>query len=145
MSYNIRDKIKSLRRGDALQVHDLRQLGRNLTDVLALLDEIHARGAYVVQSSTGKRSDKHGVKLVADNLHLLNKGAAKRIAKANGSKGGRPKQYIKNDRDAATWHNVTKHQTDKAAAGAIGVSVATLWRNYGRSGRAKTGRPRKGK
>lgn len=145
MSDNIRDRLKQARHGEGIAVRDLRQLGRKLTDVLELIDDLHARGVYVVQKSTGIRSDRDGVKLVKANLHLLNKGAAKRIAKANGSKGGRPKLYEKNDRDEAAWHNVTKYKTDKQAAKALGVSVSTLWRTYGKSGRARSGRPRKSK
>lgn len=145
MSDNIRDRLKQARKGEGIAVRDLRSLGRKLTDVLDVIEELHERGCYVVQTTTGKRSDRHGTRLIRDNLHLLNKGAAKRIAKANGSKGGRPKLYEKNDRDEAAWHNVTKYKTDKQAAAALGVSVSTLWRTYGKSGRARSGRPRKSK
>lgn len=143
MSDSVRDKIKAMRAGDHLALRDLRQLGRKLTDVLELIGEVHAKGCYVVQVGTGKRSDTDGIGLVADNLHLLSKGASKRIAKASGSKGGAPRRYFANDRDEATWRNVTRYATDEIAAAKIGVSVPTLWRRYGKSGRSKTGRPKK--
>lgn len=145
MSDNIRDRLKAARKGEGIAVRDLRALGRKLTEVLELIDELHERGCYVVQKSTGLRSDRDGIKLVRANLHLLNKGAAKRVAKENGSRGGRPKQYHKNDADKAIWKDVVKYATDADAAAAIGVSVSTARRTYKRSGRAKVGRPRKGK
>lgn len=134
-----------MRAGDHLALRNLRQLGKKLTEVLALIQEIHARGCYVVQIGTGKRSDTDGIGLVADNLHMLSKGASRRVAKENGGKGGRPKQYEKNDRDEAIWRNVTKYATDEDAARKIGVSVSTLKRRYEKSGRAKVGRPKKQK
>lgn len=145
MSDNGRDRFKALREGEGVIVRDLRQLGTKLTEVLELIEWLHERGCYVVQKSTGVRSDKDWIKLVRANLHLLNKGAARRIAKGNGRKGGAPKQYLKNDRDEAIWRNVTKYRTDGEAAKKIGVSVSTLKRNYDKSGRAKTGRPKKPK
>lgn len=145
MSDNIRDKLKAARKGEGIAVRDLRSLGRKLTDVLELIEELHERGCYVVLKSSGLRSDKDGVKLVRSQLHLLNKGAARRVAKENGDKGGRPRQYEPNAEDRAKWKDVTAYATDEEAAKAIGASVSTLRRRYKRSGRPKSGRPRKGK
>ena len=145
MSDNIRDRLKAARKGEGIAVRDLRSLGRKLTDVLELIEELHERGCYVVLKSSGLRSDKDGVKLVRSQLHLLNKGAARRVAKENGGKGGRPRQYEPNAVDRGEWKDVTKYATDEEAAKAIGASVSTLRRRYKRSGRPKSGRPRKGK
>lgn len=58
------DLIQSLRKGDAALVSDLFVLAkavgrtdRRFSDMLEAKDEIHGRGAYIVEASTGHRSD----------------------------------------------------------------------------------------
>jgi DNA invertase Pin-like site-specific DNA recombinase len=145
MSDNIKDRLKAARKGEGIAVRDLRALGRKLTDVLALIEELHERGCYVVLKSSGIRSDKDGIRMVRSQLHLLNKGAARRVAKANGGKGGRTKEYIPNATDKAIWRDTVEYRTNNAASKAIGWSVSTIERAYGKSGRAKSGRPKKAK
>ena len=71
MSDNIRDRLKAARKGEGIAVRDLRSLGRKLTDVLQLIEELHERGCYVVLKSSGIRSDKDGIRMVRSQLHLL--------------------------------------------------------------------------
>lgn len=153
-----RDMARQRRRGDTVYVEFLELLPDPKADsgippsvdLAEALDEFACRGVVIVEIDTGHRTDSPDQLIIMRRTAVKALGAGGRsrptaVARANGSKGGRPKLYEKNDRDEAAWHNVTKYKTDKQAAKALGVSVSTLWRTYGKSGRARSGRPRKSK
>lgn len=139
----MRTSIRSLRQGDAFGVRRLSDLAKSVVEVLAVVEEIHARGAYVVDAA-GRRSDKDAVAMLADGLPYLRKGKTRREARANGKKGGRPRQARKvpHEKAEAIWHDA-RIKTDRLAAQKMGVSLSTARRDHGPSGRKKAGRPKK--
>ena len=143
MNENLRAAIRTLREGDGLPVTTLRELGKTVVEVLAVIEQVHAKGAYVVDAS-GRRSDKDAVAMISDGLPYLRKGKTKREAVAHGKKGGRPRmeRRLSHERAEAIWHDA-RIKTDKIAAARIGVSLSTARRDHGPSGRKKAGRPKK--
>lgn len=119
-----RDAVRSLRRGDVLCIEALALLPdervpgklQPAADLVEALDEIRDKGAVVLETSTGRRSDnREELKAMrADAIRALGAGgrslpSAK--AKENGGKGGR-RPTVFSDRDMeraeSVWHNLKK-------------------------------------
>jgi hypothetical protein len=83
--------------------------------------------------------------MVLDNLPRLRKGTIRKIAKVAGGKGGRPKKERKTSRERveALWFDLRIPTNKQAAAKCAGWNVTALFREFGKSGRPKVGRPRK--
>jgi hypothetical protein len=120
-----RAAVRSLRKGDELHIEalallpDERKPGKvqPAADLIEALDEIRDKGAVVVETSTGRRSDnREELKAMrADAIKALGAGgrslpSAK--AKENGGKGGRrPKQFSARDMERAelVWNAIKKY------------------------------------
>lgn len=145
MNDELKAAIRNLRSGDALSVRRLADLAKTVVDVLALVDEIHAKGAHVVDAE-GRRSDKDAVTMLRDSLPYLRKGASRRVARKTGGKGGRPlaKRAMPPEKAELIWFNSRKYRTNKDAIAAMtGWSLSAAYKAFKSSGRAKTGRPKK--
>lgn len=146
-SDDVQEIIRTLRPGDGLKVRRLADLGKTMVDVLALMDTVHGRGAYVAETSTGRRSDKHAVEMIRDSLPHLRKGMTRRKAKIAGRKGGRPREDDRRmplEKAKPIWRDTVDYKTNAAALEHMpGWSLAAANRYIGPSGRKKMGRPRK--
>lgn len=148
MRDELKSKIKALRSGDALEVRRLSDLARTLVEVLAIIDDIHARGAYVVQTPTGKRSDRDAASMISADLRYLRKGTTRRQAQATGRKGGRPKaiREMPPEKAEPIWRNIVRWKTNREAVTHMpGWSLIAAYKAFGPSGRTKRGRPKKQK
>jgi DNA invertase Pin-like site-specific DNA recombinase len=145
MADDLRTMIRRLRPGDGFTVKRVADLAVKMTDALALLDEIHSRGAHVVDAQ-GRRSDKDMVAMLRESMPYMRKGATRKQARASGGKGGRPKavREMPDEKAEPVWRNVKRYKTNIEAVAAMpGWSLAAAYKAFGPSGRDKPGRPKR--
>lgn len=144
MSDEIRNSIRNLRRGDALEVAKFSDLARTLVEALELVNEIHDKGCIVVETTTGRTSDKDLGKMISGGLRKLRKGRTHRQSVASGRQGGAPLKDREMSHEAAEkiWRNVARYRTDAIAIAHMpGWNRSAAYRRFGRSGRQE-GRPK---
>lgn len=107
--------ISMLRRGDVVHVRNLALLARPKhrtddnprLDLWAMVHAIEARGASILETSTGRRSSispQERDEMIRDALEAVTKGMKalpRRIARENGILGGRPQKWTADDVQAA--------------------------------------------
>jgi hypothetical protein len=142
MSDEFDTMVSRLRPGTAVEVEHLADLvhsgPRNLAELRRRLAAIHAKRCYVLEKSTGRRSDgKRGWEMVLDASNGLRKGLPSDVAKKNGSKGGAPRKERSMPPEKAEIHwRSLKHPTDKIALDHMtGWNKTAARRAFGNSGR----------
>ncbi len=145
------DMTKALRPGDHVMVEALALIAEPKgpavrwpsQDMRDALEEIERRGAIVIETHTGRRSDNAEQRraMIADAVRAL--GAGQRalpsdVARANGAKGGRrAKQFAPDviEKARVVWES-RKHKTYKDAAKALpkGFSMMRAFRMFGPRG-----------
>jgi len=135
-----RTAVASLRRGDFLYIEalallpDERAKGRQpAVDLINALDDIRDKGAVLIETSTGRRSDNKAelMAMRADAIKSLGAGgrslpSAK--AKANGGKGGRrPKVFSEAEmrRAELVWNSLKKYPRWEDAKAALPKDFST--------------------
>ena len=137
MKHAIDDAISSIRTGDTLKVPTLDHLGPSLVDALQRIETVHAKGAVVVETSTGLRSDRDLLAMIKGALPKLRKGTSQRVARRSGKKGGRPPKTDRlPDAEALPIWTDTAILTNAAALRRMpGWTEATAYKRLGESGR----------
>ena len=82
-------RSRQIRKGDVLRVEYLRDLGPSFAAALQRIKRVHDAGGYIVETTTGLRSDKHLPDMLIAAMPKLRKGLLPRVAAKNGAKGGR--------------------------------------------------------
>ena len=146
-----REMVAQRRRGDLVMVEGLALLAEPKSktvrwpsqDLRDALEEIERRGAIVVETHTGRRSDVPEDRRIMIELAVQALGAGQRslpsdVARANGMKAGRrKKEFTPEDIDKARhiWES-RKYKTYKQAAAALpkGFSMMRAFRMFGPRG-----------
>jgi hypothetical protein len=118
-----------------------------MRELREVLDEVHKRGAHIIETETGRRSDRasDAAMMVLDATLELKKGPPATVSKANGERSaGRPKNVDRlPDAEAKAIWISKDYATDAAAAKHMrGWSRGVAYHYFGPSGRRRTGRPR---
>lgn len=145
MRDEIRETLKALRSGDEWAVNKLTELGSTVAEVLEAISEAHAKGAIVVETSTGRRSDRDAVDMMRGSLRYLKKGKTARQARKDGGKGGRPRKERETDdvKAAAIWRDVRYATDDEALKHMPGWNRSAAIRHLKPSGRPEGRRKHK--
>jgi hypothetical protein len=118
-----------------------------LTELQDRLQAIHAQGCYVLEKSTGRKSNTRRVgDMIFDAAKKLRKGLPAKIAKDNGRKGGRPPKARETPPDVAErhWFDLLRNATDDDALKKMkGWTKSAAWRTFGPAGRPHRGRPKR--
>ena len=140
--------IETLRRGDALEVEHLRDIADTLSEMYRKLEEIHKRGAHVLEKATKRRSDKHIIAMMRDATPYLKKGLSPQQARANALiGGGRPKADREMSFEDARniWKDLDIITNEAAIRKMKGWNMSAAYRHFGKSGRPVHGRPKRKK
>jgi hypothetical protein len=148
MTSDFKLQVARLRPGDAVEVESLADLANDrgtLSELRDRLTAIHDKGCYVLEKSTGRKSNTPRVgDMIFDAAKRLKKGLPSKVAKDNGRKGGRPPKVRETPKDMAElhWFN-SRHRTDDDALIKMkGWTKSAAWRTFGPSGRPHRGRPK---
>ncbi len=144
------DLLRSLRKGDAVAVRRLSDLGNNRRELRARLDAIHKKHCHLIEIGTKRDSRKPDdlrdmIFDAADDLGQSGKGRDPAVARRNGAKGGRPRldRGISDEDAERHWFDM-RHATNEDALAHMGKwKLSGAWRKWGPSGR-KTGPRRAG-
>jgi DNA invertase Pin-like site-specific DNA recombinase len=108
------DAVRSLREGDELCVTTLDRLAGKRTLLREMIEEVHKRGAVIVELSTGRRSDDVSALpgMIAEAFEMLlrdHRHQQRRLGRKTGRKGGRkPKDDRMDEKEArAIWRDRT--------------------------------------
>lgn len=131
--------LKKINRGDTLVVWKLDRLGRSVKNLIALISELHERGAHfrsltdsIDTSSAMGRFFFHVMSALAEMEHELiveRTLAGLAAARAQGRIGGRP-QALKPQQREQISRLLTKGHSRRQLATLYGVGLSTLYRYF---------------
>jgi len=142
----VEDAIRSLREGDEFCVSTLDRAARKRSELPGLIEQVHGRGAVVVELLTGRRSDKpeDAARMVAEAFEMLlrdHKSQTRKAGRRAGRKGGRPpKDKMQKEQAEAIWFDSRIKLMRDAIAKMDGWNYRTAYNEFGPRG-VHAGRP----
>lgn len=131
--------LKRINRGDTLVVWKLDRLGRSVKNLIALISELHERGAHfrsltdsIDTSSAMGRFFFHVMSALAEmerELIVERTLAGLAAARAQGRIGGRPKALTRQEREQISRLLIKGHSR-RQLANLYGVGLSTLYRYF---------------
>lgn len=131
-----RDFLTAMRRGDHLVVDGLHRFGTSRADLLDALHMAAEKGIVIEDAKSGRTADASAAELVAEAFSVL-AGEARVPTRAEAVKrgklgGGQPIKVKGKAEKRRIWQTA---ESNAAAARLTGLTVRTLYRLFGPSGR----------
>lgn len=141
------DAVRSLREGDELCVTTLDRLTVKRTALREMIEEVHKRGAVIVELWTGRRSDDVAALpgMIAEAFEALlrdHRHQQRRAGRKTGKRGGRKKLDRMDEKEAkAIWRSLEYPEDWRALQHMPGWTQRTAYRWLGPRG-IRVGRPK---
>lgn len=126
MDQESRQKLNALRKGDWIEVGRLSELADTVKVLRQKMRLIHARGAYILETETGRRSDTADV---AEMIFMaledgVKKGPPAAVSRKNAKKGGRhPIERGLSDKEARLYWRSSDYDTNEEAVAAMNAEI----------------------